>query len=114
MTVLGSKARSMLDLKLGLVELDQILESLSPSSATNGSNGKQRLGKTLANRHQMVNARERSTVEAYVLGLGRSEGVLPLLFSVLPESGEFEIPQTEQEIRPFLLGRSVIGVLKAL
>lgn len=114
MTVFGTKARSMLNLKLGLVEIDQILEGLSPGGATNGRNGEQRLGKTLADGHEMVNAREWSSGVAYVLGLGCSEGFLPLLFSILPESGELEIPQPEQEIRPFLLGRSVIVVLKAL
>lgn len=62
----------------------------------------------------MANAREWSAVVAYVLGFGGSERVVPLLFAVLLESGELEIPQAEQDIRPCLLRSGVVGVRNAL
>lgn len=88
MTLLRLQARSVLDLELGSIERDKVLQNGPPSFATNWSNGEHRLGEALADGHQMANARERGAVVAYVVGVRGSERVTGLLVAIPLESVE--------------------------
>ena len=78
----------MLDLILGLIEDDQVLKDGSAFRAAELSAFTEVFCETLADGHEMTEARKRCTMMAYLVGFLCSAGTFGLILLVLPERFE--------------------------